>query len=183
MKTFKKDNISVFMSNDMHKDHYRSYLQDLPLRKATDNRGEDCLSFYGWLFELDVWMILNSMSKNQIEYIKLFSEKNLLPHIALLIAHGAEDGLSWQFYDNDEIISMQTWLDRHDGDYSCIICNVCNPFAYSVKTKKSLLVIPDNVLSIMRLNLDTCHLSLLHPKLGEIDGYIIRHEIQRLQKA
>jgi len=176
MKIYKKDEITVFISDDIHQE-YQQHIIELD-----EEFPELACSFREQLFEKFIDSYLKLIPEDNWEYIELFAAKYNMPRIAMLIAHGFAKGPSWHIRDNEKEIALQGWLDRRDGRYSCIYCNVCNPLSQTVKTKKSLLLIPDTNISGILLKYDGCHLSLVHPTRGEIDNYIIQHEIRQLQK-
>lgn len=95
------------------------------------------------------------------------------PTFALLHAHGGYEGRTWTFHDNDIVHSLQDWIDRHDGKYTCLLIESCNPGHLSVKSKYSLLATADRVMSGVLVALGEASLSLFDPKIGEIDDYLI----------
>ena len=87
----------------------------------------------------------------------------------------------WSKNSRSNLGNCANWVIYSALNY--IFCNVCNPAAQTVKTKKSLLIIPDADISDLHLLYDACHLSLIHPARGEIDDYIVEYELRRLRQA
>lgn len=157
MKIYRKDEVTIFMSNDIHQEYQQIF-----------DKENDELSEIGYLLGdafrecLVIRFVdnyLNAISEDQWEYIELFAAKYNMPRIAMLIAHGFANGPDWYIRDNEKEIPLQNWLDRHDGRYSCIYCNVCNPLSQTIKTKKSLLIIPDAEISGTLLNMTVATLA------------------------
>lgn len=124
--------------------------------------------------------MLDHLDEKEIEYIDLYRRNTNKPRIAGLLAHGSNTGKQWLFFDGEKWIRVQKWIKEREEEYSVIIICSCNPGSFTPVSKKSVLLIPDNVLSSFGLDLGIVHFSLIHPKEGELD-YIIEYEISVLK--
>lgn len=81
----------------------------------------------------------------------------------LLYAHGKEHKkFKWCFTDNERTKSVLKWIREGDGKFDLIILIVCNPKC-KIKTKKSLLIMPDKEFSFWRLDRGWVRINLIKP--------------------
>jgi len=121
----------------------------------------------------------NSLDKKEREYLELCRCSASNPRIACLYAHGENIAGKWCFFDGEQKIRVQTWINRHENDYPILIICSCNPGSLT-PTSKAVLLIPDNTVSGTRLDSGAAHLSIVHPEKGELE-YIIEYEISLLK--
>ena len=125
-----------------------------------------------------------NMGSDFKEYIDLYGKLNGLERYAFLYAHGSTNK-SWIYRDKGKKHLVQDWLNQKDGNYAVLIFGVCNPGSHTPKSKKSILVIPDyNVISRFRAvhfhEKEPCF-DLIVPGVGEINGYTIGYELNKLK--
>jgi len=113
------------------------------------------------------------------DYIELYGRLNGLEKIAIFALHGSSDGREWIYFDNGKH-KLQRWINSKDGKYSALLLHACNSKSHTPKSKKSILIIPDRVISAENRNL-TCY-SLIVPKIGEVNGYVIDYELNKLNE-
>ncbi|MCH7604628.1 hypothetical protein IID24_01405 [Patescibacteria group bacterium] len=150
--------ITIFMSSDRFKDSKHEDRLGWVLSDLIGSR-------FGKYFE-GVWQ----------RYIELFSKRHRLKGAAILAAHGdVDDDWRWLYVDRGTTRPVQSWIDKHDGKYACLMIESCNPGAVTVTSKKSLLVIADRNVG----NRIDYIFGLIHPQDGEIDEYIVEHEAEK----
>lgn len=125
--------------------------------------------------------MMASVSKEEREYVDLYLRHIRRQRAAFLLAHGDCINGEWRYFDGEKICSVQKWIKRHEGDYGLLIIASCNPGAHTPTSRRSLIMIPDTVLSGIRMSLGECKVSLIHPKHGEM-SYIIEHELVEIKK-
>ena len=161
---WKEKGITLFASEDIYQEFDSDFLS------REDNILEYCINLLEKYFE-GLYQ----------EYIKKFSElkkgKNE-KKIAILLAHGEENKKKWTYADGKNVNLVQGWINKQDGKYACLMIICCNPESLTVFSKKSLLVIPDRIVGELRPHI----FSLIHPKKGEISGYIVQYELDQLEK-
>lgn len=86
----------------------------------------------------------------------------------LLYAHGKRHKtFKWCFTDKGRVRSVLKWVQERDGKFDLIILIVCNPRKSrkhtTVKTKKSLLIMPNNIFSFQYLNNGWVKVFLIKP--------------------
>lgn len=114
------------------------------------------------------------------EFVDLYGKLNQLERYALLVAHGDSNG-KWKYYDGKRGLNVQSWINKHDGQYSGLLLCVCNPENDTPTIRKSALLIADRDIHESRGAIDNPVYNLLVPDIGEIDGYTIDHEIEQLR--
>ena len=125
-------------------------------------------------------LMMTSISAKEREYVDLYLRHIRRQGTAFLLAHGDCINGEWRYFDSEKACSVQKWIKRHEGDYGLLIIASCNPGAHTPKSRRSLLMIPDTVLSGIHMSLGECKVSLIHPRHGEMD-YIIEHELAELK--
>ena len=120
-------------------------------------------------------------------YREIFSAKTGLCGLAALSAHGGYEAGQWVFHDGVTVATVQSWVNQHDGKYALLAPVVCNPGSQLVRSGSSLLLVPDRNVAPRWLAESSgeyeYHFSLLHPTHGEIDDYVIEHELRRLRHS
>ena len=116
------------------------------------------------------------------EYLDNYGNINGLNKYALLCIHGASNN-GWFYIDGNKSYSMQSWIDWADGEYSALVLAVCNSGAYTPKSKKSILFVPDKIIYGGKGLEDSPVFSLIVPGIGEIDSYTIDYELEELKKC
>lgn len=112
-------------------------------------------------------------------YIEKYGQINGLEKIALLAAHGDNEG-GWTYIDGNKSLPVQDWIDKNDGKYKALLLCVCNPDHEDVAYKRSIIMLPDTEIDFRAS--DSAVFSLLIPKIGEVDGYTIKYELEQLGK-
>lgn len=159
MKHFVRDNITHFVSDELlneferDRDHLMEYT-----RTAMGDEFSD-----GGVF----WKAICHFKKTSF------------PRIAILHAHGVDTDGIWMYCDGKEK-PIQGWINRNDAKYDCLILFSCNPGASTPTSKKALLVVPDGIIQMLD---DRCfpgdyNFTLIHPKHGEIDDYVVDYYLQ-----
>ncbi len=119
-------------------------------------------------------------------FIDLYGRVNGLERCALLEAHGNTNG-DWVYQDNGKTYRVQTWVNSVDGKYSALLLCVCNPGTHTPKSKKSVLMIPDDIIEFIGSGGTTPErnvcFDLYVPKKGLLDSYTIGYEIKQLEKS
>jgi hypothetical protein len=69
-----------------------------------------------------------------------------------------------------------------DGKYKALILNVCNPRNNSIKSKKSIILHPNGVISNRLLAQEVVPIELFLPGIGYIDSYMIEEEVKKLRE-
>jgi len=85
--------------------------------------------------------------------------------VTILHAHGKEHKkFKWYFIDKGHAKSVLKWVREKDGKFDLIILIVCNPGKLKeIRTKKSLLIMPNNVFSLQRLENRWVKIKLIKP--------------------
>ena len=117
------------------------------------------------------------------EYIDIYGKIHGLNKYGILLAHGDTNG-KWVYFDDEKEPAVQSWINKVDGKYSGLLLCVCNPGSHTPKSKKSILLVPDSDLDFLGGALvgRNAIFSILVPKLGEIDSYIIDDELKQLKE-
>lgn len=148
--------LSMFVSDDLF-EHYGS--DDLI-----------CVSQYeNFVAAIDV---------EKSEYIDVYLGKT--KKTAVLFAHGNMVKGQWAYFDNDISKTVQSWIDSKEKEFQTLVLMCCNVASVTPTNKKSLLVLPDRTFSFMLLGMGEVTISLIHPKLGELD-HILAYELRMLK--
>jgi hypothetical protein len=120
--------------------------------------------------------VLSSMNFDN-RYVKLIeynmSIKKLPIRKAALCAHGGFYDGEWVYYNNGTPQSIQSWINKKDGQYSLLMINPCNPVGAEVQSKKSAILLPNDDFSAKDLEDGLLQLELYIPKAGYIDNYTV----------
>lgn len=111
------------------------------------------------------------------EYIHRFSP---LKGVIILDAHGDEKEGKFVYWDGDKSYSVQSWINRNDGRAAALILSCCNPASLEIRSKKSIVLVPDQTFSGERLNNGKVTIEMYVPKVGYVDSYIIDYELGKL---
>jgi hypothetical protein len=114
-------------------------------------------------------------------FIDLYGKLKKLERYAMLCAHGDDAG-KWVYYDGERQFNVQSWVNKHDGKYSGLLLDSCNPGNYTPISKKSILFVPDTDVDFRCGARGKTIFSLLVPGIGEIDSYCIDYELEQLRK-
>ena len=109
-----------------------------------------------------------------------YFKKKMFPHIAILHAHGGNIDHAWVYEDGGKDELLQEWIDRYDAKYDCLGLFSCNPHSVTPKSRRALLVVPDQIVGGIdeRGVQRECHFTLIHPKYGEIDRYVVDYYLR-----
>lgn len=125
-------------------------------------------------------LMMTGVSAAEREYIDLYLTCIRKQRTAFLLAHGDCINGEWRYFDSGKACSVQKWIKRREGDYGLLIIASCNPGAHTPVSRRSLVMIPDAILSGIHMGLGECKVSLIHPQHGEM-SYIIEHELAELK--
>ncbi len=113
------------------------------------------------------------------------ANKDVEKTFAVFLAHGYLENGQWAYEENGRAKSVQSWVKVRDGKFGCIACYLCNPASVTIKTKRSLLLLPDRDVGFdvksLGVEKERFHLTLIHPKEGEIDDYTLDYHIRQLK--
>ncbi|MBI2024850.1 MAG: hypothetical protein HYT03_02065 [Candidatus Harrisonbacteria bacterium] len=85
-------------------------------------------------------------------FLEIYSKITDLSNHAMLFAHGSSTRHLfkknyWQYSDDGTQRPIQEWIDAHDGKYLCLFIWCCNGANFRPRTKRSLLIFSDGILS------------------------------------
>jgi hypothetical protein len=115
------------------------------------------------------------------EYSELYGEKNKLEKTCILWAHGTDNEKKWKYIDNNKILDVQKWINKNDGKYITLMLNCCNAFAHDIFSKKSLVFVPNQEISIVRRECGLVQIELYIPKKGYLSNYEIEDELEKIK--
>lgn len=115
------------------------------------------------------------------ELIEAYAKRNKLEKIAILMAHGEEINKKWYYYNEDKAFSVQSWINKVDGEYKVLIINSCNPGKNIIKSKKSPLLMPNETYSGLSLRRGRVQIEFFLPEIGYVDSYMIEEELEKLK--
>ena len=117
------------------------------------------------------------------ELVNLNARKYNLRRKAILAAHGDSKDNKWCYDDGTNQFLVQGWIDNMDGEYAALILNCCNPRRHEISSRKSAVLVPNDVYSPAREHEGEVNIELYIPGKGYIDSYGINHEIKELRKS
>lgn len=99
-------------------------------------------------------------------FVDTYSQQMGLEGYCVLMAHGGhrirkpaslkalmprpdKDKLFEPVYWDNGLYSLQEWVDLQDGKYAALFLDVCNPLDLEIRSKSSLLFVPDNSYSVL----------------------------------
>lgn len=153
--------------------------QDIELHLSPDKSSDFTITTLEHLEErvkhnLRIFMERNPKYK---EYIHRFS---LLKGIIILDAHGDEKEGKFVYWDGDKSYSVQNWINKQDGRTAALILACCNPASLEIRSRKSIVLVPDQTFSGERLDKGEVTIEMYVPKIGYIDNYTIDYELEQL---
>ena len=114
-------------------------------------------------------------------FIHTYMKKSKYCKIAILDAHGYDKNENWYYWNDQEYVPVQQWVNTNDGDYGILFLHVCNPGHYCIYSDKSLVVTPRTDLSLYRqLENKKIKVELYVPRRGFIDQLNIEAEFNRM---
>jgi hypothetical protein len=115
------------------------------------------------------------------QYIKKYGEVNKLERITMLFAHGnVSRAGNLVFSDTYNLYQIQNWVNERDGKYNLIILQTCNPEGAKITSQKSLILIPNSILSGLNLFSGDVQIELYVPQIGYLSNYTIEYELKQL---
>ena len=180
MKIIKRKNIDLYMSDDRYKEHTYDEFEEKKFEgdiKWLENEIiRTCVDF-----------AFHCHSKaNDLDYkrfVEIYEKLNSISRWGILDAHGNDDeDLVWKYNDKEQRFNVQNWIDEHDGKYSLLILSVCNSHGLEIKSKKSLVLSPNNVVAGWCLDFGHVKFELYVPRKGYINSYTFDTELKRLEK-
>lgn len=173
---------TVYVSDDLYKKKFREITESYAECRQEIKREELVERTKELLFE-KVQMALGSDFEEGSKfrtYIDRF-RRGRKCRLGVLVAHGDVADGSWVYLDGETREKIQEWVDKRDGRYACIFVLCCNPGSLSLVSKNSLLVFADRDVNA-GYGSDTDdrqNFSLIHPKEGEINDYIIDYHLRK----
>jgi hypothetical protein len=131
--------------------------------------------------DVDVSMYLGNKEYNAI--IDINAKEHGLKGKAILCAHGGDRNGNWMFYDSKNLYRVQTWINKYDGAYSALMLYCCNPGHLEVKSKRSVLLLPNADYNRGLHRMGKVQVELFVPGYGYMDSYdfeayIIEHSLK-----
>lgn len=117
------------------------------------------------------------------EMVNLNARKYNLSRKAILAAHGDSKDTKWCYEDETNLFLVQDWIDSKDGEYAALILNSCNPGSHEVSSRKSAVLVPNEVYSPARQNMGEVKVELYIPGNGYIDSYTIDRELGDMKES
>lgn len=123
------------------------------------------------------------IKNNFFKILDLYSRATGLKNIAVLDAHGNSTFKKncWEYKDDEFKRPVQEWVDENDGKYLCLMLWCCNMGNFKPKTKKSLLIFADNVVSGAKVKNGTAKVIMFSPMHGVLTGENIESCLQSLK--
>ena len=116
------------------------------------------------------------------EYEELYRQKNNLSGCGILFAHGdSYQRNKWAYQDAGKWKNVQKWINENDGKFSALILKCCNPGSAEIKSKKSIVLMPNQEFSNVLHNIGEVQIEIYAPGKGYIDEYVIEDETKKLQ--
>jgi hypothetical protein len=163
MKIFKKNDYEAHISKEVM-DEFET-MDDMALEMVSENSIKHILT--------------NPLHR---KYIEAYSRKNNLKGFCLLYAHGdTYHDVDWGYEDKGKIKSVQKWIDKNDGKFSALLLKCCNPYAVEIKSKKSIILVPNEIYSGIGQDTGNVQVEIYVPKIGYLDDYVIEDEIKKLE--
>ena len=145
MEKIKYDDMEIFISDDVLE-------EDIELCKQTGDALNEVLQ------SKFIRLIWGPLSEDLTDYLNARKSLSANQKFAILHAHGSEEHdaslkerRGWFYRDGNKTELVQKWINRYDGKYFCLVLCLCNPGWRTVTTKKSVLLIPDNIISVLRV--------------------------------
>jgi len=113
-------------------------------------------------------------------YCELYARIEGLKPYAILAAHGNAYE-EWVYFDSDDEMPVQRWIDLRDGNYGALLIMACNPGNHTPSSKKSLLWVSDSNTIMGTSSRGSFTFDLITPKNGIISSYTIDYELQQLR--
>lgn len=137
------------------------------------------------MFSIHLDRILRG-KQNFKDYIDAYGRIKGLERCALIAAHGGDSNGKWNYTDGKrKKLSVQNLINSLDGKYAALFFFVCNTGALTPKSKKSILVIPDQDVA---LNHDVTlpiysMISMIVPDAREVNSYTVESDLEKLLKS
>lgn len=155
------NNVDVFYSYDFGKEH--GYYDPSILR-------------------IDVEDFLENLTPKYRELIDLNARRHQLTGMAMLLAHGSAIDGNYVYFAGENYFRLQNWINRRDGSYAVIILGSCNPEHTEISSKKSAILVPNDVYSHADAKTGDVQIELFILGLGYVDPYTIDYSIQKMRE-
>jgi hypothetical protein len=134
------------------------------------------------LAKMSIENIFENLDPKMKKLIDLNAKRNNLSGKAVLQAHGDSEDNGWYFRNGSRRFLVQNWINKMDGKYSLIVLICCNPSAEEICSRKSSVLVPDEIFShIMHLE-GQVNMELYVPEVGYADSYTLDYEISRMRR-
>ena len=161
-------------------------LDDVDLFYSTDIKSDFNLNDEKSL-EYYISVIMQKFLERNYLYRELINlnsiRRGLESRKAILDAHGESEDNVWMYRVGDKVIPVQNWINRMDGKYTTLVLHCCNVGSYSIYSKKSAILVPDNTYSEMLCNIGECNIELYIPGKGYISSYTIESDLVEMKKS
>ena len=116
------------------------------------------------------------------QYLSLYGKLKGLEKNAVLVAHGINLGRKLAYWDNNEKILVQDWINFMDGEYAGLFLCVCNVPSATPTSKKSAILVPDReITSLSNLCNNVCF-DLILPGRKVITSYTIERDLEEIKE-
>jgi len=171
MKFIETANIDMWVSSDLFQDATKAV--DGSFIKSPEYFVEDHFD-----------SLLGSLSELERDYIDLYArtiQSQTVKSFAMLWAHGDQDKHGrWRYMDGSRSRLLQSWLKNVDGKYAVLVLGSCNVASLTPVVSQSLTLLADTSYSLQKVESGDVHLSLLHPRAGDLD-YTIEYQLEQLR--
>lgn len=163
MKELKTEKVDLFVSNESFRELQERF-------KGSSDMNGDIASYLS-----DKVDDLYREDEKFRKYIEMHSEISKLKGLAVLEAEEVELS-SWTegYLDGKRKKRIQSWINKHDGEYACLFICVSGINGYGLKSNESLLFIPDQGTSDRVF-------SLVSPLHDNIDMYTIDYYLKDIE--
>lgn len=181
MKIIRRKGIDLYASDERYKEHLYDEFENKKLEGDTKWLENEiirtCVNFAFYSHSE-----ANDSNLDYKRFVEVYEKLNGLSRWGILDAHGDDEDIIWKYHDKGQEFKVQDWIDEHDGKYSLLILSVCNSHALEIKSKKSLVLSPNNVVAGWRLDFGHVKFELYVPRKGYINSYTFDAELKRLEK-
>lgn len=174
-------NTEIHFSSDIWQDRLEQWSRWY--ESLDEDRKRYANSFDEFLLDFDRGLLETVLDEERLRYLNLYIEAyGYKKRMVVLSAHGIVENYRWFYRDGQRKLSLQKWVDRHDGQYAMLVLSSCNIEQHTPKARKSLLMVPDCSFSLKSVRDGNASFSLIHPREGDME-YVIEYETAQLEAA
>ncbi len=164
MRTIQLDANQIHVAEDLLYDDY--LLKGKPTRRLEQ--------------QINEWVNVFTRKTFYKDFLELYSRISGLEGYAILRAHARSNNGSWYYYERRKAIgSVQSWVDKMDGNYLALIFPCCNPKNEDIHSKKSILIYPKKEYSEPKALV--VGYKMFVPKHGYMNYHKLRRLVDRLK--